>query len=242
MKLEMDCVAEVPSLSLILKSTPWRRIRWRAEVESNFKCSICSAQDELVCHEIWEIDDIKHVATLKGVTSLCRECHEIKHGAILRRYLINIEGLTSTQLYQAKKVNRRIQLLERHFMKVNKVGRNTMEEEKEKVRKIRQVRFRYELTIDNTITGELIAKGMSGGEYCRAIERYMRFIPKLANDFMKCSKCGIDKGTTPVCYRKRLLESIRKGINEEEMHQSYICLECRTKKAQTQAYKIINSF
>lgn len=63
-----------------------RRKQWdalrRVELEAAANtCARCSAQypSHMVCNEIWEYDDEKHIATLKGFEIVCRDCDSVLH-------------------------------------------------------------------------------------------------------------------------------------------------------------------
>lgn len=88
----------------VTRST-WDKIRKLTYRNANYTCEICGGKGDrwpVECHEIWEYNDEEHIQTLKGLISLCPDCHKVKHF-----------GLTSTrseqEMYHAmnhlKKVN-----------------------------------------------------------------------------------------------------------------------------------------
>jgi len=63
-----------------------RRKQWEAlrrtllEAAAN-TCARCSAQydSHMVCNEVWQYDDRKHIATLKAFEIVCRDCDSVLH-------------------------------------------------------------------------------------------------------------------------------------------------------------------
>jgi len=85
----------------------WDIIRKKCYSLANYKCEICGdtgknqgVRHDVECHEIWEYDDKKHTQTLKGLISLCPQCHQVKHSG-----LAGIKGKTHEVIKQLIKVN-----------------------------------------------------------------------------------------------------------------------------------------
>jgi hypothetical protein len=55
-----------------------RRVELEAAVNT---CARCSAHydSHMVCNEIWQYDDDKHIATLKAFEIVCRDCDSVLH-------------------------------------------------------------------------------------------------------------------------------------------------------------------
>jgi hypothetical protein len=59
----------------------WESLRRSVlEVAAN-TCLHCEAQYEkgMICHEVWEYDDLKQVATLTALAIVCRDCNSVLH-------------------------------------------------------------------------------------------------------------------------------------------------------------------
>lgn len=70
------------------KSKAWRSIRQQVIDEVSGTCDYCAQYYEngknMVCHEIWEYDDQRHMATLMDFALACRDCNFALHpGAAL---------------------------------------------------------------------------------------------------------------------------------------------------------------
>ena len=60
----------------------WDSLRKSTYKKANYHCEICGGRGNkwpVECHEIWHYDDINHLQTLLGLTSLCPSCHRVKH-------------------------------------------------------------------------------------------------------------------------------------------------------------------
>jgi len=64
----------------------WDKLRKKSYKKAGYKCEICGDKGTnlgynwpVECHEIWEYDDETHKQILKGLISLCPNCHKVKH-------------------------------------------------------------------------------------------------------------------------------------------------------------------
>lgn len=88
-KLTIELVPATCWFSNVRSELPkkeWDRLRKESYAAANYKCEICEGsglkqgyKHPLECHEIWEYDDEKLIQTLKGLISLCPQCHQVKH-------------------------------------------------------------------------------------------------------------------------------------------------------------------
>ncbi len=70
------------NLRSILTKEMWDELRKKSYRKAKYKCEVCSGKGPkwpVECHEIWEYDDTNHIQTLKGLISLCPDCHSVKH-------------------------------------------------------------------------------------------------------------------------------------------------------------------
>ena len=79
----------------------WDDIRKKAYKEAGYRCAVCSANEKLFCHEVWEYDDAEHIQKLLGFIALCELCHMVKHIGYAGMFFKGYEALPG------------------HFMKVN---------------------------------------------------------------------------------------------------------------------------
>lgn len=87
-----------------ISSSDWDKLRRASYEKANHVCEICGNRGEkhpVECHEIWFYDDENFTQTLKGLISLCPNCHEVKH--------IGLAGLRG-----------RGEIAKNHLAKVNK--------------------------------------------------------------------------------------------------------------------------
>jgi hypothetical protein len=62
------------------KSTPWKAIRQDTLHEASNRCQFCGSEGpQLACHDKWEYDDRKCIATLIGFEIRCPLCHLATH-------------------------------------------------------------------------------------------------------------------------------------------------------------------
>lgn len=69
----------------VLSDADWRNLAKLIYKESHYKCDICGAKDKLECHEVWNFNDKKLTQTLVGLTTLCNDCHRVKHIGLARK-------------------------------------------------------------------------------------------------------------------------------------------------------------
>lgn len=69
----------------VLSENDWRTLAKTIYKESSYKCDICGARERLECHEVWKFNDRKLVQSLIGLTTLCSDCHRVKHIGLARK-------------------------------------------------------------------------------------------------------------------------------------------------------------
>ena len=94
-----------------MPSADWDRVRKFAYVRAGNKCEVCGGKGMLHCHERWEYDGGRKVQKCVGLVALCVHCHGIKH-----------YGRSSVECSQEQ-----LGRLHKHFMKVNKVGKEVLD-------------------------------------------------------------------------------------------------------------------
>lgn len=85
----------------------WDIIRKECYKRSGYRCDICSEGGKLDAHEIWDYSlTAPRIQKLTGLTSLCTDCHRVKHAglAVERRelhlvlqQLCKINGMTEDE-------------------------------------------------------------------------------------------------------------------------------------------------
>jgi hypothetical protein len=85
----------------VLKDTEWRNIAKLVYKNSKFQCDICKAKGKLECHEIWNFDDRNYVQSLIGLTTLCPDCHRVKHIGLAKKF-----GFYDATLAHMAKINK----------------------------------------------------------------------------------------------------------------------------------------
>lgn len=89
----------------------WDKIRFEAYKKANGRCEICGVKtSRLEAHEIWSYDERNALQTLKGVTALCRRCHEVKHigrtqllgkGNDAMEHFMKVNGCSQSEYHEA---------------------------------------------------------------------------------------------------------------------------------------------
>jgi hypothetical protein len=113
MKLSISLVPETlwrKSLRNLLPRSKWEAIRQVELDRTGRKCEVCGHQGiGLICHEVWDYDDERHIATLKSFQIVCRTCDMVHHigraGAIGRgeeaiQHLMKVNSLSKTEAIQ----------------------------------------------------------------------------------------------------------------------------------------------
>lgn len=85
----------------ILSPDNWQAVAKISYRNSGFKCDICHIKGKLECHEIWQFDDRNLTQKLIGLTSLCSDCHRVKHIGLARKM-----GYYKTTIKHMAKVNK----------------------------------------------------------------------------------------------------------------------------------------
>lgn len=100
------------NLRSILTKEMWDELRKKAYKKAKYRCEICGGKGPkwpVECHEIWHYDDASHVQTLKGLISLCPDCHSVKHlgfahlqgrGDHSRAHLAKVNGWSQSEASQ----------------------------------------------------------------------------------------------------------------------------------------------
>lgn len=69
----------------VLSASDWQTIAKLSYKNSKYKCDICHSKGKLECHEIWQFDDSNLVQKLVGLTTLCPDCHRVKHIGLAKK-------------------------------------------------------------------------------------------------------------------------------------------------------------
>lgn len=69
----------------VMSSEDWKKIALLTYKDSNFKCDICEATGRIECHEKWDFDDKNKMQKLVGLTTLCHDCHQVKHIGLAKK-------------------------------------------------------------------------------------------------------------------------------------------------------------
>lgn len=107
MKLTIELIpstAWFKNIRSYVKQSEWDKIRKYVYKQSGYKCDICGGKGHkhpVECHEIWDFKD--GIIELKGLTSLCPSCHQVKHIGLAFK-------------------NGRLDYAKKHLMKVNKIS------------------------------------------------------------------------------------------------------------------------
>jgi len=115
-----------------LPKEQWDKIRKETYKKANYKCEICGGKGKkwpVECHEIWEYDDENHIQTLKGLISLCPDCHQVKHAGLA-------------------KIKGKYEIIKKHLAKVNKWTIEEAEKYIEEQFDIWEKRSKYKWEID----------------------------------------------------------------------------------------------
>lgn len=100
------------------------------------------------CHEVWEYDDKKHIQHLRGLQSLCDDCHMIRHW-----------GRTVSETLKGNYPKGTIERLTKHFCEVNQCSRGDFEEHKVLMGNLWQKRSRFHYKVDfGLFTPEALVK------------------------------------------------------------------------------------
>src|SRR2546423_5553566 len=96
----------------------WQALRQSVLEAAANTCTHCAAvyEKNMVCHEVWAYDDLKHVATLTAFEIVCRDCDSVSHfehtlakakdEAIAERanhmiaHLMNVNGISEREAHK----------------------------------------------------------------------------------------------------------------------------------------------
>jgi len=121
LKLEIELVPQTcfySNVRKVVSDSKWDNIRKKAYREAGYRCSICGADEQLHCHEIWSYDDENHIQHLEGFQALCENCHMIKHTGF------------SMHTEKGKEIFDQDELIE-HFCDINECSRDDFFKHKE---------------------------------------------------------------------------------------------------------------
>lgn len=94
----------------ILSPAHWQSVAKISYRNSHYKCDICNVKGKIECHEIWQFDDRNLQQKLIGLTTLCVDCHRVKHIGLAKKM-----GYYNTTIKHMAKVNKiSISQAERH--------------------------------------------------------------------------------------------------------------------------------
>lgn len=94
----------------ILSPENWQSVAKLSYKKSNYRCDICNIKGRIECHEIWHFDDKNLIQKLIGLTTLCVDCHRVKHIGLARKM-----GNYNTTIKHMAKVNKiSVSQAERH--------------------------------------------------------------------------------------------------------------------------------
>lgn len=85
MKLTIELVPRTCWFSNVRSNVPasvWNKLKTKTSFNAMHVCEICGGVGPkwpVECHEIWDYDDVNKIQTLKGLISLCPDCHQVKH-------------------------------------------------------------------------------------------------------------------------------------------------------------------
>lgn len=112
----------------------WDKIRKDVIASQEHRCGICRAEGKLICHEVWEYDDVSHIQKLKSLIALCDLCNHVKH-----------LGHASILAGQGKLDMKRV---EEHFMRVNECDLETFRKHAREAMAQHKERSKHEWSLD----------------------------------------------------------------------------------------------
>ena len=108
------------SANKLMRPISWKRISDREKSAAGFRCAICRAggivappetyrDKRLYCHEVWQYDEGKAIATVIELRVLCAGCNAVTHLGRTRlageqyflqalEHLVRVNGITLTEL------------------------------------------------------------------------------------------------------------------------------------------------
>ena len=94
------------SLYKSLRRSVWNKLRKQVIAQQNARCGICQVENvTLICHEIWQYDDMSHTRILTGLIAICAMCDHCKHLGLTKNLAVE------NKLDLSKVIE--------HFMRVN---------------------------------------------------------------------------------------------------------------------------
>lgn len=125
------------NLAHLLPVKEWDKLRKNVYKQYNYKCGICNSEGRMNCHEIWNFDDEKYIQKLVGFIALCNKCHDIKHW-----------GRSVAMVHKGQYLSEYLDLLTKHFLKVNKCSQEDFDAHKVEVGNKQQERNKHKYKVD----------------------------------------------------------------------------------------------
>lgn len=107
----------------VLSMEDWKKVAKLTYKESNYKCDICGANDRLECHEVWGFNDRKKVQSLLSLTTLCPDCHRVKHIGLARKmgwFEDSIKHMAKINKISTKQAKKFVEYAEKEVKRKNK--------------------------------------------------------------------------------------------------------------------------
>lgn len=107
----------------VLSFEDWKKIAKITYKESNYRCDICGANDRLECHEVWDFNDKKNIQKLVSLSTLCPECHRVKHIGLARKmgwFEDTISHMAKVNNISKRKTKKYVEYAEKEVRKRNK--------------------------------------------------------------------------------------------------------------------------
>lgn len=117
LKLQIDVVPKSAwgkNLRTQVRKRTWDQIREEAYAKAGRRCEICGASGKLNCHEKWFYDEKKKIQLLTGFQAVCTPCHHVSHYGM--SMILAQQGIID------------LDEIDKHFLKVNRVKQDVLEE------------------------------------------------------------------------------------------------------------------
>lgn len=104
----------------VLSPQEWQNVAKISYKNSKYRCDICKTKARLECHEIWHFDDKNLVQKLVGLTSLCADCHRVKHIGLAKKmghYKTTIKHMAKVNKVSVTKAERYVEYAETEVKK-----------------------------------------------------------------------------------------------------------------------------
>lgn len=192
----------------------WDKIRKYVYAEHGHQCGICGADGRLICHEIWEYDDLNYIQRLQGFIALCNLCDHVKHLG------------KATQLAAQGKLD--MKKVEEHFMRINNCDLETFKKYAIEVGQQHKERSKHEWRLD---LGEY-QKLVDENNQSKKSTFYEDDLGPNPGDNMPntCPNCG-SVGTVVFTPDETIYDDESEGMiaeYEAGMLGSGLCVKCKT--------------